>query len=215
MKALTVWQPLANLVIEGVKRVENRSWRTDCRGALAIHAGTSRRALPILNDQAFCRLLEDLGHPAPSKDELVFGAIIGTVHLNDIVPPEDLQDEAFAKGPWCWILDRPRRLDTPRPHKGRRYLWDFHDDLNESAPFVSGPLVGLTDSAPKVPGGGGFTDSRAPSIAVGAFCCATVGRPASLIAGSSPVRVPKVPKFPLYAPSSWPTGLVPNRRSGS
>jgi len=42
MKAVTIYQPYAELIARGEKRVENRSWRTDYRGPLAIHAGCSR-----------------------------------------------------------------------------------------------------------------------------------------------------------------------------
>lgn len=38
MKVLTLTQPWATLVAIGAKRIETRSWRTDYRGPLAIHA---------------------------------------------------------------------------------------------------------------------------------------------------------------------------------
>lgn len=38
MKALIIWQPWAQLIIEGYKKIETRSWRTNTRGAVAIHA---------------------------------------------------------------------------------------------------------------------------------------------------------------------------------
>jgi hypothetical protein len=39
MKALTVLQPWAQLLILGAKRYETRSWKTKHRGPLLIHAG--------------------------------------------------------------------------------------------------------------------------------------------------------------------------------
>jgi len=38
LKTLSVKQPHATLICAGVKRVENRSWKTDYRGRLLIHA---------------------------------------------------------------------------------------------------------------------------------------------------------------------------------
>ena len=38
MKALTVQQPFASLICQGIKDVENRSWRTNFRGTIYIHA---------------------------------------------------------------------------------------------------------------------------------------------------------------------------------
>ena len=45
MKAITIHQPWARLIAKGIKRYETRSWRTNHRGLLAIHASTNRRAL--------------------------------------------------------------------------------------------------------------------------------------------------------------------------
>ena len=39
MKALTIKQPWATLIIQGDKRFEFRSWQTKYRGELLIHAG--------------------------------------------------------------------------------------------------------------------------------------------------------------------------------
>ena len=39
MRAITVRQPWAHLIVTGAKLVEHRSWRTHHRGALLIHAG--------------------------------------------------------------------------------------------------------------------------------------------------------------------------------
>jgi hypothetical protein len=38
MKTLSVKQPYATLICAGVKKVENRTWQTDYRGKLLIHA---------------------------------------------------------------------------------------------------------------------------------------------------------------------------------
>lgn len=39
MKALTLIQPWATLIMLGEKQIETRSWNTKYRGKLAIHAG--------------------------------------------------------------------------------------------------------------------------------------------------------------------------------
>ena len=41
MKAITVWQPWAQLLAEGKKHDETRSWRTNYRGEILIHAAKS------------------------------------------------------------------------------------------------------------------------------------------------------------------------------
>lgn len=39
MKVLTIKQPFASLIAEGIKKYEFRTWRTKYRGELLIHAG--------------------------------------------------------------------------------------------------------------------------------------------------------------------------------
>jgi hypothetical protein len=39
VKALSIRQPWAWLIVTGYKDIENRSWRTNYRGPLLIHAG--------------------------------------------------------------------------------------------------------------------------------------------------------------------------------
>ena len=41
MKALTIKEPWATLIIEGYKAYEFRSWKTNYRGKILIHAGMS------------------------------------------------------------------------------------------------------------------------------------------------------------------------------
>ncbi len=38
MKAITIWQPWASLIACGAKKYETRSWATNYRGPIAIHA---------------------------------------------------------------------------------------------------------------------------------------------------------------------------------
>ena len=41
MKIITLRQPWATLVAEGIKKYEFRSWKTNYRGKILIHAGKS------------------------------------------------------------------------------------------------------------------------------------------------------------------------------
>ena len=125
MKALTVCQPWAWLIIHGPKRWENRSWKTSYRGPLGIHAaGSHERIESVYN-------LPHLKAVLPDPSELVFSALIGVVNLKGIEPIEDVGDEPFAVGPWCWRMDDPRPLPEPIEMPGRRRLWDVPDGLVE------------------------------------------------------------------------------------
>lgn len=118
MKALTVRQPWAHLILTGVKRIENRSWETSHRGQLLIHAAKSP-------DNAARDLLEEFSiDPA----DLAYGAIIGIVTVTDCIElanlTDDLADDPFAGGPFCWLLADAKPL-APIPWKGALGLWEF------------------------------------------------------------------------------------------
>lgn len=97
MKALTICQPYAHLIVSGDKRVENRTWTTNYRGPLYIHAGKSREWLD-----------EDDLKTYPS---MAFGAVVAVATLVDCVLYSSvgrkdrlwswLLDHAHASGPWC------------------------------------------------------------------------------------------------------------------
>lgn len=111
MKALTVRQPWASLIMTGVKDVENRTWKTTHRGLLVVHSGS-----------AIDRSERADAHRA-GLDALPRGVILGTVTVLDCVrghtSPWAIDDC------WHWILTDPRPLDTPLPAAGKLGLWDW------------------------------------------------------------------------------------------
>lgn len=54
MKALTLYQPWATLVAVGAKRIETRSWSTNYRGPLAIHASKNKKFINRHNGDYIC-----------------------------------------------------------------------------------------------------------------------------------------------------------------
>lgn len=104
MKALTLTQPWATLVAIGAKRIETRSWRTNFRGRIAIHAAKGFQAWAkscVLNDWGFFGALnpEHAAHlreaglvliPSVSGrselGKLPLGAVIATCNLVDVLP---------------------------------------------------------------------------------------------------------------------------------
>lgn len=130
LKALTVRQPFASLIMAGVKTTENRTWRTNYRGPLVIHAGArdDREAMLRLADARRprhhsgqgCEPLEGLTAPLPY---LPRGALLGTVELIDCV--RDSESDWAIEGLWHWQLVDPQPFETPIPARGRLGLWAF------------------------------------------------------------------------------------------
>lgn len=48
MKALTVKQPWASLIVNGIKDIENRTWKTNFRGRIYIHASSVQGKEPYM-----------------------------------------------------------------------------------------------------------------------------------------------------------------------
>lgn len=146
MKAVTIAQPYAHLIVTPIgdlpkgqseKRIENRTWRTSYRGALAIHAGKSME------------WFRGSGWPMPSGrrikeddfPEMAFGAVVGTAFLVDCVEAARIRagdydanfpwyrNHAHMEGPWCWILNAVKRLDAPIPFVGKQGIYEIPDEL--------------------------------------------------------------------------------------
>jgi len=88
MKAISLIQPYATLIMLGYKKLETRSWQTSHRGNLAIHASAGKPgwAREVCQRDPYIRaILADHGMsfdgPAMTR-----GAILGTVSVSAIHP---------------------------------------------------------------------------------------------------------------------------------
>lgn len=109
MKALSIKQPWAWLILAGHKPVENRTWSSSHRGPLLIHAAKKNDPLPEDVDG----FLKADGIYIPSH--LPVGCIVGIVNMVDCV--NDHPSKWFY-GPKCFVFENPR-LITPVPCVGR------------------------------------------------------------------------------------------------
>jgi hypothetical protein len=138
MKALSIRQPFATLLCLGVKHYETRTWKTDYRGPIAIHASSifDVRAREVCVESPIRELLAAAGYRTPLA--LPLGKILGLAKLVDCVPTRDLRlDESqlrlgdFRAGRWAWRFSTPKLLRVPLPAKGKLSLFDL--DLAELA----------------------------------------------------------------------------------
>jgi hypothetical protein len=116
IRGLSVRQPWAWGICTGLKRTENRTWSTDFRGTVAIHASTSPQVVKALRQSSGCELM--------THERFEFGAIIGLADITAIASygPQHEADP-FAEGPYCWTLEHARFLRTPIPLKGKLNLF--------------------------------------------------------------------------------------------
>ncbi len=138
MKTLSIRQPWAELILQGRKTIELRTWSTNYRGRIAIHAAQR------YNDEQ-CRAF------GFDPDELARGALVGTVEIVEMIAfDEDSYaahaDEHLRRAAWPgdllgWRLANPVRFERPIPLSGRQGLFDVDDALLAGA-TASGSLSG-------------------------------------------------------------------------
>jgi hypothetical protein len=119
MYALSVEPHWAWAIIHGVKRIENRKWRTRHRGPLVIHASKTTR-----NIESERHLIPGL----PPTDQLVRGAFIGVVSVDDCQPVSEVSTQPYAVGPQCWLLSKPQAI-RPFPYRGTTMLFQVPKSL--------------------------------------------------------------------------------------
>lgn len=111
MKALSIRQPWAWLIIHGGKDIENRSWHTKFRGRFLVHASKGMTLAEYEEARWYAAGLDVV---LPNYDQLQRGGIIGSVELVDSV---DHSDSPWFMGERGFVLRNPEPIDF-MPYKG-------------------------------------------------------------------------------------------------
>lgn len=143
MKAITIWQPWASLLVSGKKLYETRSWATSYRGPIAIHAAKRpvRRTIDALAEGNLWETLALFESLFPGSGELVqlsTGAIVGKallVRCNLIdeaflatLTPMELALGDFTLGRYAWEFHGMIPVELAVPTKGMQGLWEWRED---------------------------------------------------------------------------------------
>lgn len=157
MRVLSLWQPWAEFVAQGIKKIETRSWPTNYRGKLLIHAGKNEQYLPMRkvgSPQSAER--RNIGRDAVRAAGMQYdthfelGAIIAVCELvaccavtncknengqrllaNGLETPvqdREYQLGNYEPGHYAWLLSNVRKLTKPIPCKGMQRLFNYPDD---------------------------------------------------------------------------------------
>jgi len=128
VKVVTIKQPFATLIKEGIKEYEFRTWKTKHRGKILIHAGQGI-------DKKAMKKYEHLNLEYPS------GQIIAEATLTDCIPiDEEARKMLEEKNPlvyssiikhkewkgYGWKLENVKSID-PIPIKGKLSLWEYEE----------------------------------------------------------------------------------------
>lgn len=137
---ISLWQPWAWLWVKGEKRFETRSWPTNRRGWVAVHAakrwGSEQRRVCDGHHAGFDSVLKMYGIDDPAH-QLAFGAVIGFVHISRCITTRQALGENlpytekcfgdFSDGRYAWDADKRILLPDPVPARGFQGFW--HWDL--------------------------------------------------------------------------------------
>ncbi len=132
MKAITIWQPWASLLVCGAKQYETRSWATTYRGPIAIHAAKKDvfDALATIPVPVALEMKKLIG--AEWKD-LPTGAVIATANLIGCHEIDRIREMCCApqetgcwdcNHPWNWIDATEQELMFGDWRPGR-YAWEL------------------------------------------------------------------------------------------
>lgn len=104
LKALSVRQPWAWLIVNGYKDIENRSWRTHYRGPLLIHASLS---MSSMTEEVWEEVVRDFGVKDLPQEHYI-GGVVGVVDVVDYVKKS--KSPWHIPGNWGWVLANARIL---------------------------------------------------------------------------------------------------------
>ena len=125
MKAITIKQPWASLIVEGMKDIENRTWQTKFRGRVLVHAALKPHYdIVNINNQVIYNYLKE--KELLFKDDIdafcAVGAIIGSVEIVDCVINHSS----------VWVEQSntvSRVFYDPEIHISKDWLFDFNGNL--------------------------------------------------------------------------------------
>lgn len=127
MKVLSIREPFATLIMRKYKRIETRSFKTNYRGEIFIHASGKTLAKEFLNEGVL-KLIKNM--------DMHYGNIICRATLIDCVYMEEKFIEKIRKdkqeydcglyeiGRYAWILDNVEPI-PPIAAKGRLNIWNY------------------------------------------------------------------------------------------
>ena len=127
MKVLTIKEPWASLIINGYKEYEFRSFKTNYRGKVLIHAGLTLEKNNVIK---FNNYNLDYGK----------GEIIGEAILTDcILVTDEFENKLYNINPlvygksehsrvYAWKLENVIKYNNRIPCKGKLGLWNYDID---------------------------------------------------------------------------------------
>ncbi len=128
---LSIKEPFATLMATGDKHIETRSWKTNYRGELFIHASREKLAKEYLNDLYIMNLIQNLDMNYGNiicKGNLVDCKYMDKNFLDSIKKnTKEFNLGLYEEGRYAWIFEDIERIH-PIPAKGKLNIWNYEGD---------------------------------------------------------------------------------------
>lgn len=133
MKVLSLTEPYATLIANGTKKIETRSWKTNYRGKLYIHASSTKMSKKSKDNKELMDLIGDT--------QLNYGKVVCSCDLVDCIEmTEDFINKVkencneyisgeYAVGRYAWILENIKVLSKKIEVKGHLGIWNSDIEL--------------------------------------------------------------------------------------
>lgn len=124
MKVITLKQPWATLVAEGYKKYEFRTWKTNYRGEILIHAGKTI-------DKEGMKRVSNLNLEYPQSKILAKVTIKDCIELNSEKNKEIINENPLVYGNkfdrtgYAWKLENVKKINSESIIQGKLGLWNY------------------------------------------------------------------------------------------
>lgn len=127
MKVITLKQPWATLVAEGIKQYEFRSWKYNYRGEILIHAGAGI-------DKEAMKKVESLNLEYPQKRIIAKVIIEDCLELNDELNKKICNSNPMVYGNknrtgFVWKLKDVKKISCDETVSGKQGIWNYDLDV--------------------------------------------------------------------------------------
>ena len=122
MKVITLKQPWATLVAEGLKKYEFRSWKYSYRGELLIHAGKGI-------DKDAMKKFEHLNLKDPQSRIVAKVQVLDCIELNDEIIKENelVYGHQHDRTGYAWKLELVEKINDNKEISGKQGIWNIKE----------------------------------------------------------------------------------------
>ena len=130
MKVISIKEPFATLIKENIKNIETRSWKTNYRGEIYIHASK-------VSDKTRTQELSDLTKNLKMNNGNIIAkaTLVDCKYMDQKFIKEIKQNKTeylcgdYKEGRYAWILKDIKKI-KPIKAKGKLNIWKYEIETN-------------------------------------------------------------------------------------